>query len=113
MPTWPRACAETSSAARDSWRGDGGGSTPLAHAARRLRRRVTIHRHVAAQRSLAGHSRRRWTRGRARQSRVALLAARGLEADLGGLALSFTGELEELARREAERAGDQGRGGLR
>src|SRR5437762_5934418 len=35
------------------------------------------------------------------------LAARGLETDLGGLALRFTGELEELARREAERAGDQ------
>src|SRR5207245_1201424 len=41
------------------------------------------------------------------------LAARGLEADLGGLALGFTAELEELARREAERAGDQVRGKLR
>src|SRR5207245_9152402 len=41
------------------------------------------------------------------------LAARGLEADLGGLALRFTAELEELARREAERAGDQVRGKLR
>src|SRR6059036_4346924 len=41
------------------------------------------------------------------------LAARGLEADLGGLALRFTAELEELARREAEGAGDQVRGELR
>ena len=36
----------------------------MSHAARRLWRRIAIHRHIAAQRSLAAHSRRRWTRGR-------------------------------------------------
>src|SRR5213594_2721619 len=46
-------------------------------------------------------------------ARAKVLAARGLEVDLGGLALRFTGELEELARREAEGAGDQVRGELR
>src|SRR5438552_15524172 len=41
------------------------------------------------------------------------LAARGLEADLGGLALRFTREIEEFGRREAERAGGQVGEGLR
>src|SRR5216110_3087976 len=48
-----------------------------------------------------------------RRRPASALAARGLEADLGGLALRFTAQLEELARREAERAGDQVRGKLR
>src|SRR2546422_7116707 len=47
-----------------------------------------------------------------RRRPASALATRGLEADLGGLALRFTAELEELARREAERAGDQVRGKL-
>src|SRR5437899_4251726 len=51
-------------------------------------------------------------RRRPASARASALATRGLEADLGRLALGVTGELEELARREAERAGDQVRGEL-
>src|SRR5216110_1452756 len=53
------------------------------------------------------------SRRRPASAPASALATRGLEADLGGLALRFTAQLEELARREAERAGDQVRGKLR
>src|SRR5437899_12137965 len=53
------------------------------------------------------------SRRRPASAPASALATRGLEADLGGLALRFTAQLEELARREAARAGAHGPGILR